>query len=650
MANFKLPNKFTNVDESNKTAMDVALNQIKEIITELQTFENIEKIRNGEVGSITRKLELPIGHIPYYTRQMAIQQSNLVPDFYVINSIFNREPFLSDENTIVNKTAYLIRYMFSVDDFNGFPLSLISDPNDSDTAGFRMTNVLLAKDRGHFMTILYDLVHCNTPFDKSFWLKVKKRLMSQTSKGKSTPTFLKNFQEVTLENIISNSTKEHLTLSEIVPKEYFNKIYTSSETITIRLESIHTHKSEISGINDEENNWRPHNYGLTDLTAGFIKKKYYNFNVSEVEKYASSCDALMGKSNFLSSRGTANFSGFETEPVFIILSNSDKTILDNDLYKSLAGSDKDLRGNDYSQSIIHKLTTKDAKDVITKINGISNLKHKDTQNSLWLTFNDIISTSETEWKEYWKTQDKDKTNGHFAKLKSGPMDTALFYYKVGEYLVSELGHRSGVTTPSVALKEFIEWWGDEIKQNQNKFWTSVEDAKVSWAGRYEIMKHYVLQYVKYKKVSDGNQQSSASLKKSKLQELRTIYSDNGWPYAGQMWDRNSNGWLLVDYDLANGKGFNLCHYIPDTLGGRYTVENTDMGPENDNKFVVKNTEIPTNYFGTDGDFYKSFKSDVEQPDIDSENIQAYVNTLNFAKAYNQIYKKRKELNESISNT
>ncbi len=649
---FKLPNKFnTNFGgESNQNEMVEALNQIKEIIAELQTPENLQKIRNGEVGSITRKLELPIGHIPYYTRQIAIQSGNSVPDFYVINSIFNREPFLSDENTIVNKTAYLIRYMFSVDDFNGFPLSLISDPNDSDTAGFRMTNVLLAKDRGHFMTILYDLVHCNTPFDKNFWLKVKKRLMSQTSKGKSTPTLLKNFQEVTLEDVISNSTNEQLTLSDIVPVEYFNKIYTSSETITIRLETIYTHKSEISGINDEENNWRPHNYGLTDLTAEFIKQKYWGFNISEVEKSAFSCDALMGKSKFLASRSTANFSGFETEPVFIILANAGKTILDNNLYKSLAGSDKDSRGSDYCQSIIHKLTTKDAKDVITKINGISNLKHKDTPNDLWLTFNDIISTSETEWVDYQLTLGSKKTNGHFAKLKSGPMDTALFYYFVAEYLVSELGHRSGVTTPSVALKEFIEWWGDDIKTNQNKFWRFVENASTSWGGRYEIMKDYVLQYVKYKKSFDGNQQSVSALKKSKLQELRTIYSENGWPYVGQMWDRNSNGWLVVDYDLSNGKGFNLCHYIPDTLGGRYTVENTDMGPENDNKFVVKNTEIPNDYFGTNGDFYKSFKSQVEQPDIDSEDVQSYVNTLNLAKAYNQIYKKRKELNESFSNT
>jgi hypothetical protein len=646
MTKFKLPN----VGETNNTAMDLALNQIKEIITELQTPENLEKIRSGEVGSIARKIELPIGHIPYYTRQIAIQQANLVPDFYVINSIFNREPFLSDENTIVNKTAYLIRYMFSVDDFNGFPLSLISDPNDSDSAGFRMTNVLLAKDRGHFMTILYDLVHCNTPFEKSFWLKVKKRLMSQTSKGKSTPTVLKNFQEVILESIVSNSTNETLTLSEIVPAEYFNKIYTSHETVTIRLETIYTHKSEISGINDEENNWRPHNYGLTGLTAGFISEKYYDFNLSKVEKYASSCDALMGKSNFLSSRSTANFSGFETEPIFIILANGGKTILDNYLYKSLAGSDKDSRGDDYSQSIIHKLTTKDAKDVITKIKGISNLKHKDTKNCLWLTFNDIVSTSETEWEKYWKKKGKNKSSGHFAKLRSGSMDTALFYYFTADYLVSELGHRSGVTTPSIALKEFIEWWGDDIKMNQNKFWNCVENVSVSWSGRYEVMKDYILQYVKYKKVSEGNQQSVSALKKSKLQELRTVYSDNGWPHSGQMWDRNSNGWILVDYDLTDGRGFNLCHYVPNVMGGRYTVENTDMGTENDNKFVVKDTEIPTNYFGTDGDFYKSFKSQVVQPEIDSEDIQSYVNTLNFAKAYNQIYKKRKELNESISNT
>jgi hypothetical protein len=117
-----------------------------------------------------------------------------------------------------------------------------------------------------------------------------------------------------------------------------------------------------------------------------------------------------------------------------------------------------------------------------------------------------------------------------------------------------------------------------------------------------------------------------------------------------MYDRTSNGWLITDYDLTNGKGFNVCHYIPDTLGGRYTNENTDMGPEFDNKQIVKNNIIPTDYFGTNGAFYQEFKKQVPQPELDSDEASAYLNTINLAKAYDIIYKKRKQFNESISNT
>lgn len=635
-----------------RTEMERSLEKIKNVITLLNTPENLKKIKNGVVGSITKKLELPIGHIPYFTRQMGIELGKSSPDWWVINSIFNREPFLTDETTLINKTAYLIRYMFSVDDFNGFPLSLISDPSDSGEAGFQMTNVLLAKDRGHFMTVLYDLVHSDVSKNKSFWIKVKNRLMNQTSKGKSTPQNLKEFQETTLEEIISNSTSDELSLKDIVPTDYFNKIYNDTETLTIRLETIDTHKSEISGINDEENNWRPHNYGLSDLTAEFIKQKYYSFNVTKIEKEASKSDTLLGNKFFLSSKSGANYSGFETEPVFIILTNKDKNIEDKNLYKYLAGSDKDSRGDDYSKAIVHKLTTQDAKEVITKLNTLSDLKYLDGDNSLWLTFNDAIATSEQEWKEYHKATRgvKDKNNSHFGKLKSGPMDTALFYYFVGDYLVTKLGNRLGVTTPSVVLKDFIEWWISEIKSNNNKFWKYIEDASTSWGGRYEIMYDYVKQYIKYKESVSGKTVSSSSLKKSKLTELRSVYSEKGWSYKGEMYDRTQNGWQIVNYDLTNGKGFNLCHYTPDTMGGRYTVENTDMGPELDNKQVVKDTEIPTNYFGTDGEFSKTFKLEVPQPDFDSDEITAYVNTLNLSKAYDIIYKKRKQLNESISNT
>jgi hypothetical protein len=632
------------------TSMEVSIEKIKHVIELLKTDENLKMVLDGIVGSVTEKLEIPIGHIPYFTRQMGIEMGKSAPKYCVINSIFNREPFLTDENTLVKKTAYLIRYMYSVDDFNEFPLSLIADPSDNDEAGFQMTDVLLAKDRGHFITVLYDLVHNNTSYNKSFWNKVKNRLAELTTKGKSTPLLLKNFQETIIENILSNSTSDELTLKDIVPINYFNKIYSHKETLKVRLETIATHKSEISGINDEENKWMAHNYGLSDLTADFIKNKYYDFNITLIEKECSKSDTLLGKTYFLSSRNKANFSGFETEPVFILLANRNKTIEDKTIYSSLAGTDKDNRGKDYSDSILHQLKTQDAKEVITKLNTTSNLTYLDTQNSLWLTFNDAISQSEANWIEMRKSKDQGIQNGHFAKLKSGPMDTALFYYFTGDYLVSKLGHRTGVTTPSVALKQFIEWWIEEINTNQNKFWQLIEKVSKSWSGRYEMWMDYVKSYIKHKESEDGKTISPTSLRKSKLLELRQVYSEKQWSHNGKMYDRTSNGWTIVDYDLTTGKGFNVCHYMPDTLGGRYTHENTDIGPEFDNKQIVKNNVIPTDYFGTNGDFYKKFKEEVNQPEFDSEEAAVYLNTMNLAKAYDIIYNKRKQLNESISNT
>ena len=55
------------------TSMEVSIEKIKRVIELLKTDENLKMVLDGIVGSITEKLEIPIGHIPYFTRQMGIE-------------------------------------------------------------------------------------------------------------------------------------------------------------------------------------------------------------------------------------------------------------------------------------------------------------------------------------------------------------------------------------------------------------------------------------------------------------------------------------------------------------------------------------------------------------------------------------------------
>ena len=76
-------------------------------------------------------------------------------------------------NTFVSKTAYLIRWMYGVAAFGRLPVSLISNPQDNEDAGIKMKYCLLAKDRGHYMTVFKMMATNNIKFDETFWKKVR---------------------------------------------------------------------------------------------------------------------------------------------------------------------------------------------------------------------------------------------------------------------------------------------------------------------------------------------------------------------------------------------------------------------------------------------------------------------------------------------
>jgi hypothetical protein len=624
------------------------MKEIKEKIEFLQTDQNIKDVNHGFCGSIKTRIEMPVGKIPYITRENGLKYGLEIGSWCVINSIYNREPFLNDISTLVNKTVYLIRYMFSIDDFNWFPLSLISDPIDNAEAGFKMINVLLSKDRGHFMTVLFIMCHQNKKFNKEFWQKVRTKLVEKTNKGKSTTKALKDFQDNTFLEILKNQNTDELSLRDIVPEQYYNKIYNDTESISIRLETRATHSSEIAALNDEENGHKAHNFGLRGLTDAQIDEGYWKFNLPELEQYCFGSASLLGQKAFLQSRKGAKFSGYETEPVFLYLTKGDLTFDDYKIYQHFAGSTKDFRPKEYREAIIHEKTTADAELVVKLIDSVADLKYGATINCLWTTLHDTLTQSEKKWQESMKNKTgEDKTCGHFAKLKGSSLDTGLLYLSIGDYLVPKLGSRVGSSSSVNNLKYFLDWFIDQITKYQDQFWKRVTDASVSWKGRYSILKKYVDEYIQHKEAEQGQTRTKDSLRQSKLTDLRSKYTSRNRPWRGWWYDRTpARGWFITEYNLEDGTGVDLCHYIADINGGRYTVLNTDIGPVNDNRHFVGKDNICNNYFTTDGDFWKSFlteqKDNVDRDD--DKEWEAYMNTKFFVEANSSLFEDRKKLN------
>jgi len=619
--------KFIETIETERTYVRT---QLVKIIDELFIDTNLKLVNDGEVGSITAKLEVPLMYIPFFTREQGLNSKIIADDGSVINSIYNREPFLTHLSTLISKVAYLIRYLYQVADFNFFPVSLISNPINRTDVGIQMKRVLLGKDRGHFMTILYNVIVKEEKFDSTFWLAVKRKLADITEKGNSTPAALKEFQTIGIENILNqlSETADEFSIKDLIPEKYFNILISKKETLQIRLETIDTHKTEIARQNNDENGWRPHNFGLSELMDSVIHDKYINFNQTELDKMCSDSDVFMGKKTFLSGRLSQNFSGFETEPIMILNAARDMDF-DSKLHKFLAGNDKTERGNTYISSIVDTTTTtNDFKKLKVSLEKVA-LISDEQGDSLWGQYNDWISKAYDEWQATYPT--KGQTN-KFNKLQVGSMDTALTMYKAIEFIMKECKIReSGLESTSI---NFVVWFIEQLKTNMSNFVKRVEESENSWNGRFDkVIKFYVNHYIKHLTTQSGKSQSESSLKKEKLRNLRLKAKEIGLSHTFKMYDRNTKGWFITYIDLEKGTGLNLCHYLSAKKSGGYTYSNTDMGPARDNIEIVKEQQIPNGYFSSNGTYITEFKRDFPKPPSDMDDIEAWVNTQKFAKLF-----------------
>jgi hypothetical protein len=511
---------------------------------------------------------------------------------------------------------------------------LISNPKDNETMGIQMKNVLLGKDRGHFLTIFKSVVHDNESFEKSFWKSVKGKLQEMTNKGFSCTESLKRFQNVGMDEIISalSETQQSFSLKDIVNEELYNRIFNEPETIQIRLETIETHKSEIESINNGENDWVVHNFALSRLTDALIENEYLDYNQIKIDEMCSNSTLMMGCETFLSGRKTSNFSGFETEPLMILASTIDLEF-DKKLYQLLSGNkDFNLRAKDYIECIVtNKFSTNKFKTLLRELESVAKIVKDNGVSNLWVSWNDVISNMYLEWKRTYP--DKGETN-KFDALKVGSMDTALILFRGIKYIMKETKVRdSGI---SQTAKEFVEWFINELNSNSYKFVITVETAENSWGGKFDkIIKPYIERFINNKKDEQGNPQSVSKLKDQKLREMRnkSDLSEIGLSHKFKMYDRNSNGWFITDIDLTSGYGLNLCHYISSNKSGMYTYENTDMGPASDNKEIVKEKKIKNNYFTSNGEFITDFKKDFPIPPSDRKEVEAWLNTQKFAQLF-----------------
>ena len=224
---------------------------VKDALEYLNSPSFVNQINNGTFGSYKKTIDVPLGYILYHTRSEGLETGFKCEPYEILNSIYNREPFLNDEKTFVSKTSYLIRYMYGVADFGILPVSLISNGITKIDSGIIMNNCLLGKDRGHFMTVFKYMITEGVKKDENFWKKVVTKLKNETSDGNETPLSLVTFQNTGLMDKLYELKElgiDEYSLEDLISTEIFNRVFEVEETISIRLETISTHKTEIRKI------------------------------------------------------------------------------------------------------------------------------------------------------------------------------------------------------------------------------------------------------------------------------------------------------------------------------------------------------------------------------------------------------------------
>ena len=616
--------------------------KVFDAVEKLNTKKNIDEVNKGKVASKTEKVSLPIGYLEYMTRSEGLESNFDTKPWVVVNSPYNREPFLEDEATFVKKTAYLIRWLYGEGSFNGLPVSLISNPHDNVLSGIKMIDCLLGKDRGHFLTVFKYLVSYNYKLSKSFWHKVIKQLNKENKKStlcKNLQTFLLNGWK---ENLKGVSSSDEFTLKDFLDKNVYEEIYTKEETIEIRLETINTHKNEIVKINNDENRWFPHNYELVPFIDQLILRNEWGYSQMEIDKLCAKSKVLTGYKEFLSGRKRVAFSGYQSEPLMLLVASLNKPYAVEKGYNIYEFLSKPEKGC-YIENIANlNVKNSDMKKWLNRINEVADYKDPKTDKNIWEKLHDAVTTH---YDEFQTRTGRKPSN--FEKIKGSSMDTGLLYLRSIHHIMTELGYgRNNHNTFEIILVEFLNYIIDII-ENDSLRYENMLDVKAHFGTRMKgFFIPIVNEFIQYKKDNRNQKVGKNKLEKIKRMEARKILERANMPSKFPIMDRirqkpdGSYEWEIRMFNASETTDIEqdfpdtgaLCHFDSENNGGILSETNTFFGPSGDN-IMMGDTNCEKTHLSTKGEFFKSFIKDNPNQPQNFDELEVWMNNHKLAKAY-----------------
>lgn len=487
------------------------------------------------------------------------------------NSWFNR-PF-NDKNpyTLIDKARYAIQIICGIADLGVIPVSYIYDF----PLGF-VTPRLYLKDRGHTTHILSDPK--NLKLTAKQWAQTIVRLRERPSTNveniianieRKLSKNKNNSAVYSLDDMLSDTDRERLNSMEVVVKT--------------SIESMNNHKDEMAYINNTQNKWTPHTYGMLELVTNVVMDESSKLSVDEVYSYVSNCDVFLG-------HGTGRLFEGRRKTVSELVSHEDEILwywvgcrLDNpkdrkSRYASFENTeDIEFRKKIYGMIASNtKITTKKMIEYAKFIQDVGSIP-KWTQ---------LITTIEDTNNRIEELRGKSSAGaGNVSDLTPTSPRAAMRWidmiYDIWSESASDIDANHVVTRVVNRAVDMLEI-GINGQIEDNPIVTNLTARKTGRNCREENF--YTPLQEEMTKEFKNEVVSGRAMKQAKMAKLQALLSNNGIEdRIITIVDRiGTKDYTYTEVNLVTGDGFQLGHKVSRKNGGRDTTDNTFLQFPQDN--------------------------------------------------------------------
>lgn len=523
---------------------------------------------------------------------------------FLQNSPLNRPLNLNNPLVIIDKIRYAIEIIADCASIEQIPVSYILTYDMYD-----IPKRLYMKDRGHIIHVLNML--SAILLNKKVWLAVVDVLGD--CRGSSR---LMGIRDNILSTTETMDDVTKISVKDMLGTEMYNRLLDLKVNLRVSAESLKNHVKEMEKINNSNNGWTAHNYGMLELKS-LDSLVDPSINMDDIYIATTNSPVMQSDEAFLKGRldWLQKNAGHEDE-ILYYFAGAWEVYDDDDVdfgsrwtaYEKV--NDIALRKKFYGKLFDNNLTTKDMKETLEFIHRVGMV-------SDWRRLVAHINRVANQ-------QSSGSTTNLKALTPQQPR-SAMKYLDIVKVLAkktkwgSNLPELVKLIVDEALMMLYIQKDGDSL---ENPLVMTLKERDTSANVRHD--QFFLPLYTSVlKKIKAGKKNRGArSSKADKLADLSGLLAEAEMPEVFNVMDRTSETeYRITQINLKTGGGLQLGHINP---GAEFTDENTFLQFEKDNNFN-QNRKIQKDYWKQ----YKKWVTTAWKDSTDEDDTEAYENTVQF---------------------